>query len=80
MIWDSPRYYKLNGQKKAYKTIIIYVNNETKEKWLDSIPLFIYTEIMIFISKWLFTYVVLELKTKTLLRFRLLGDFTDLIA
>lgn len=68
------------GKKKAYKTIIIYVNNETKEKWLDSIPLFIYTEIMIFISKWLFTYVVLELKTKTLLCFRLLGDFTDLIA
>lgn len=42
---------QIEWAKKAYKTIIIYVNNETKEKWLNSIPLFIYTEIMIFISK-----------------------------
>lgn len=37
--------------KKIYETTVIYVNNETKGKCLNSIPLFIYTEIMIFYIK-----------------------------
>lgn len=37
--------------KKIYETTVIGMNNETERKWLKSIPLFIYIEIMIFYIK-----------------------------
>lgn len=42
---------KIEWAKKVSETIVIDVVNETKMKWLNSIPLFICIEIMILISK-----------------------------
>lgn len=63
--------------KTVSEIILIDVDNKTKAKQLNSLVLFIYVEIIIFISKQLLIYIILKLKTKTLLDFRLLGDFID---
>lgn len=65
--------------KKIHATTVIYVNNETKAKWINSMPLFIYIKIMIFYIKVTIDLHSPKLKTMTLFNLRLMGDFVDFI-